>query len=78
MYKLLLNVLGFMVFAAFFWLTARRGTTDPVCGMKVDKAKVIRKDFGTETFYFCSEHCLHVFEVGSAEHSVGMVHLGSV
>jgi uncharacterized membrane protein YraQ (UPF0718 family)/YHS domain-containing protein len=77
-YKLLLNVLGLVVFGAFFWLTARRGATDPVCGMKVDKAKAIRKDFGTETFYFCSEHCLHVFEVGSAEHLVGMVHRGSV
>jgi uncharacterized protein len=70
-YKLLLNVLGFVVFAAFFWLTARRGVTDPVCGMKVDEAKAIRKDSATETFYFCSEHCLHVFEVGSAEHLAG-------
>jgi len=33
-----------------------------VCGMKVVKAKAIRKDFGTETFYFCSDHCLHAFE----------------
>jgi hypothetical protein len=72
-YKLLLNVLGLVVFGAFFWLTARRGATDPICGMKVDKAKAIRKDLGAETFYFCSEHCLHVFEVGSAEHLVGMV-----
>ena len=45
------------------WLTARRGVTDPVCGMKVDKAKAVRMDFGEETFYFCSEHCLHAFEV---------------
>jgi hypothetical protein len=62
-YKLLLNVLGLVVFAAFFWLTARRGATDPVCGMKVDKAKAIRMDFGRETFYFCSEHCLHAYEI---------------
>jgi uncharacterized membrane protein YraQ (UPF0718 family)/YHS domain-containing protein len=62
-YKLFLNVLGLVIFAALFWLTARRGITDPVCGMKVDKAKAIRMDFGTETFYFCSEHCLHAFEV---------------
>jgi uncharacterized protein len=61
-YKLLLNVLGLVVFGAFFWLTARRGVADPVCGMKVDKAKAIGKDFGTETYYFCSEHCLHAFE----------------
>ncbi len=64
-YKLLLNVLGLVIFAALFWLTARRGVTDPVCGMKVDKAKAIRKDVGTETFYFCSEHCLHAYEQSS-------------
>jgi uncharacterized membrane protein YraQ (UPF0718 family) len=32
-YKLFLNVLGLVIFAALFWLTARRGATDPVCGM---------------------------------------------
>ena len=25
------------IFAALFWLTVRRGVTDPVCGMKVDR-----------------------------------------
>ena len=43
----------------------RRGATDPVCGMKVDKGKAIRMDFGGETFYFCGEHCAHSYE---AEH----------
>jgi uncharacterized protein len=62
-YKLLLNVFGVVIFAAFFWLTARRGVTDPMCGMKVDRAKAIRMDFAEETFYFCSEHCLHAFEL---------------
>ena len=33
-YKLALNVLGAAVFAALFWLTPRRGATDPVCGMR--------------------------------------------
>ncbi len=70
-YKLLLNVLGLVVFGAFFWLTAQRGVTDPVCDMKVDRAKAIRMDFGDETFYFCSEHCLHAFELSSAERLVG-------
>jgi uncharacterized membrane protein YraQ (UPF0718 family) len=37
-YKLLTNVLGLAVFTALFALTARRGATDPVCGMKVDRA----------------------------------------
>jgi uncharacterized membrane protein YraQ (UPF0718 family)/YHS domain-containing protein len=66
-YKLALNVLGFVVFAALFGLTQRRGATDPVCGMTVDRAKAVRKDFAGETFYFCSQHCLHAFETNPAE-----------
>jgi uncharacterized protein len=62
-YKLFLNLLGLAIFAALFWLTARRGVTDPMCGMKVDRAKAIAKELGGETFYFCSEHCLHAFEL---------------
>jgi YHS domain-containing protein len=61
-YKLALNVLGIAIFVALFWLTARRGARDPVCGMKVDKAKAVTKEFAGETFYFCSQHCLHAFE----------------
>lgn len=57
------------IFAASMWITVRRGTTDPVCGMKVDRAKAIRKDFGGETFYFCSEHCLHAFELDPDRYS---------
>ncbi len=62
-YKLFLNILGLVIFAALFYLTARRGVTDPVCGMKVDRAKAVRLDFGDQIFYFCSDHCLHAFEV---------------
>ncbi|HEV7495547.1 permease [Baekduia sp.] len=40
-YKLVLNVVAVFVFGALFWLTARRGVTDPVCGMKVDRAKAV-------------------------------------
>jgi uncharacterized membrane protein YraQ (UPF0718 family)/YHS domain-containing protein len=61
-YKLLLNVIGLVVFAALFYLTMRRGATDPVCGMKVDRTKAIRKEIAGQTYYFCSEHCLHTFE----------------
>ena len=60
-YKLALNILGVAIFAALFWLTARRGVTDPVCGMKVDRAKAATKEIGGETYYFCSTHCLHAF-----------------
>jgi YHS domain-containing protein len=65
-YKLALNVAGVCVFAGLFRLTARRGATDPVCGMKVDRAKAVTKDFGGETFHFCSSHCLHAFEADPA------------
>jgi uncharacterized membrane protein YraQ (UPF0718 family)/YHS domain-containing protein len=61
-YKLFLNVLGIAIFASLFWLTARRGATDPVCGMSVDRGKAVSKEFGGQTFYFCSQHCLHAFE----------------
>jgi uncharacterized protein len=61
-YKLFLNVLGVGIFAALFWLTVRRGVTDPICGMKVDRAKAITKRVDGETLHFCSEDCLHAYE----------------
>jgi uncharacterized protein len=70
-YKLALNLLGLVVFAALFGLTQRRGATDPVCGMKVDRAKAITKELGGETFYFCSEHCRDAFELDPGQHSGG-------
>jgi uncharacterized membrane protein YraQ (UPF0718 family)/YHS domain-containing protein len=73
-YKLLLNVLGVAIFAVLFGLTARRGVSDPMCGMKVDRAKALTKELGGETFYFCSEHCLHAFEIDRAGH--GADHAG--
>ena len=65
-YKLLLNLAGVAIFAALLWLTARRGATDPVCGMKVDRAKALTKKLGGETVYFCSDHCLHAFDASRA------------
>jgi uncharacterized membrane protein YraQ (UPF0718 family)/YHS domain-containing protein len=62
-YKLFTNILGVAIFAVLFALTLRRGATDPVCGMKVDKAKAVRIDFVGQTFYFCSQHCAHAFEI---------------
>jgi uncharacterized membrane protein YraQ (UPF0718 family) len=61
-YKLALNLLGVAIFAGLFWLTVRRGATDPVCGMKVDRDKAVTKEFGGRTYYLCSNHCLHAFE----------------
>ncbi len=56
-YKLVLNLLGVAIFAALFWLTARRGATDPVCGMKVDRSKALRVEHAGRTHFFCSEEC---------------------
>jgi uncharacterized membrane protein YraQ (UPF0718 family)/YHS domain-containing protein len=61
-YKLVLNLLGLVIFAALFYLTARRGATDPVCGMKVDRSKAVRQEVAGETLYFCSNDCWHAFE----------------
>jgi uncharacterized protein len=61
-YKLILNLIALVVFTALFWLTVQRGAKDPVCGMKVDRAKAVRKELAGQTFFFCSEHCWHAFE----------------
>ncbi len=68
-YKLFTNILGFAIFASFFWLTMRRGVTDLVCGMKVDRSKAVTTEFGGRTFYFCSTHCLHAFEVNPDDYA---------
>jgi uncharacterized membrane protein YraQ (UPF0718 family)/YHS domain-containing protein len=61
-YKLVLNVLGLAIFAALIYLTMRRGATDPVCGMKVDRSKALRAVYAGRTHFFCSEHCRSQFE----------------
>ena len=60
-YKLVLNVIALAVFAVLFALTARRGATDPVCGMTVDRAKAATLEVDGHTLYFCSEHCRHAY-----------------
>jgi uncharacterized protein len=68
-YKLVLNVLGLIVFAALFGLTMRRGATDPVCGMKVDRSRAVRLEHDGMTHYFCSEHCRQRFLAGQTHAS---------
>jgi YHS domain-containing protein len=60
-----------VIFVGLFWLTAQRGVTDPVCGMKVDRAQAVTKEIGGETFYFCSDHCLHAFEADPDKYRSG-------
>jgi uncharacterized protein len=61
-YKLALNAVGAAIFLALSSLTARRGVTDPVCGMKVDRRKAVTRQVGGTTLHFCSEHCLAAYE----------------
>jgi hypothetical protein len=66
-YKLFLNLVGLGVFVALLWLSAHRSSVDPVCGMKVDRAKGIRREgSGGGTVYFCSNGCAERFEPGTA------------
>jgi uncharacterized membrane protein YraQ (UPF0718 family)/YHS domain-containing protein len=61
-YKLFLDILGLAIFSALFYLTMRRGATDPVCGMKVDRKKAYVSERDGRTVYLCSAHCQSTFE----------------
>ena len=61
-YKLALNLLGLGIFGALFGLTVRRGVTDPVCGMRVDRAKAVRLEHAGHTYHFCSDGCRDRFQ----------------
>jgi uncharacterized membrane protein YraQ (UPF0718 family)/YHS domain-containing protein len=61
-YKLVLNVFALIAFAVLLGLTIRRGATDPVCGMKIDRAKALRAEHGDHSYHLCSEYCLQAFE----------------
>jgi uncharacterized membrane protein YraQ (UPF0718 family)/YHS domain-containing protein len=67
-YKLGLNLAAGLIFIGLFWLTFRRGATDPVCGMKVDRARAVSSRVGGRTLYFCSAHCCHAFEARLSSH----------
>jgi uncharacterized protein len=60
-YKLFTNVLGTAIFIALFALTIRRGASDPVCGMNVDRQSAVMVVRGGRTHYFCSQHCAETF-----------------
>jgi uncharacterized protein len=60
-HTLVLNILCLAAFVALLALTVRRGVRDPVCGMRVDRAKAVRLEHGGRTQFFCSEHCARTF-----------------
>ncbi|MGH2984335.1 MAG: permease [Solirubrobacterales bacterium] len=68
-YKLVLNVLAAIAFAALIYLTMRRGATDPVCGMKVDRSRALRLEHAGRTYFFCSEDCGAEFEANPARYT---------
>jgi uncharacterized protein len=70
-YKLVLNVLGAVVFAGLLYLTVRRGETDPVCGMPVDRSRALTAVYGGRSFHFCSERSRSQFVVDPAAHPKG-------
>jgi uncharacterized protein len=61
-YKFALNAVALVVFAALIYMTMRRGATDTVCGMTVDRGKALRAEHAGRTYFFCSEHCRSQFE----------------
>jgi uncharacterized protein len=62
-YTSVLDILFALVFAALIGLTLRRGATDPVCGMRVDRhAGKPTSVHAGKTWFFCSDHCKHRFD----------------
>jgi uncharacterized protein len=62
-YTAVLNFVFTLVGAALVWLTVRRGFTDPVCGMRVDRYQTPHQTrWHDQTVYFCSAGCRRSFE----------------
>jgi uncharacterized membrane protein YraQ (UPF0718 family)/YHS domain-containing protein len=66
-YKLVLNAFALLVFAALMGMTMRRGATDPVCGMSVDRSTALTLTTNGTTHHFCSEHCREAFRAAPAQ-----------
>src|SRR5258705_10007553 len=65
-YKAPLNIVALLAFVALWVLTVRRGATDPVCGMTVDRAKGLTAEYEGKTYYFCGPGCRTKFEADPA------------
>jgi uncharacterized protein len=70
-YTAVLNIVFTVVGAALVWLTIRRGATDPVCGMRVDRyASEHRLRVNGRTMFFCSQGCRDAFRETSARQAL--------
>jgi hypothetical protein len=70
-YKAVLNGIAAVVFVALIALTVRRGATDPVCGMKVDRSKALALAHAGHTYHFCSEDCRDEFQAHPERYTGG-------
>jgi uncharacterized membrane protein YraQ (UPF0718 family)/YHS domain-containing protein len=62
-YTAVLNIVFTLVGAALVWLTVRRGFTDPVCGMRVDRYQTRhRSQWHGRPVFFCSAGCKESFD----------------
>jgi YHS domain-containing protein len=62
-YTAVLNIVFTLVGAALLWLTVRRGFTDPVCGMRVDRYQTpYRSQWQGRPVFFCSAGCKASFD----------------
>ena len=64
-YKFVLNALALVAFVVLMWMTIRRGATDPVCGMRVDRDKAVTLEREGRTVFFCSQHCRSQYEAAA-------------
>jgi uncharacterized protein len=68
-YTAVLNILFTLVGAALVWLTVRRGFTDPVCGMRVDRYQTPhRSEWHGKPVFFCSDGCKKSFHADPARY----------
>jgi YHS domain-containing protein len=73
-YTTALNAVFLVVAAALLALTFRRGATDPVCRMTVDRvATPYRSEVGGRTVYFCGAGCKRRFEADPARYGQGPI-----
>jgi YHS domain-containing protein len=62
-YTALLNAIFTLAGGLLLWLTIRRGVTDPVCGMRVDRQLAQhRADHIGRSYFFCSAGCRDEFQ----------------
>ena len=68
-YELWLNVIAVALFASLIAVTLRRGVTDPVCGMTVDRQQALTLQGACTTYYFCSQRCREAFAGAPVTHA---------